>query len=150
VVIHIEPPTSGFSIADVGPIIAGLSFLLAAWAFHRNSRYSEFQYCNKLSEQIDEKWAVLKKQKRLASYNEKLTDLLNHYERCAMLLNEVRFLPGRAARNLRIQVIECLEQNWNEEYFQERFQAAISSKDTFCELKELMRRSGKFSNRAST
>lgn len=140
----VQQSSSGIT-AYAAPIISALSVLLAAIAFLRTSRVTEFQLCSRLSEQIDEKWAALHKIKRQGPYRAQLVDILNHYERCATLINDLRIVRGRAIIALEQQILECLERNWSHEFVKETFRDARSSDDTYCELDALMRRSKKYS-----
>jgi hypothetical protein len=137
---------SASDIADIFvAIFTALSLLVAAWAFFRDARIREFELCTRLSENIEALWKALDESGiSTNAYASRFILILNHYERCACYLNEVRLLTGRPAKILRDQILEVLHRNWSDADFQKTFRSACTGPTTFFELRELMTRSRRF------
>lgn len=115
--------------------------MVAAYAFLRGSRVSEYALCTGLSEKVEERWRLLNEERDDEAYKAKLIDILNHYERCCSLLNDIRFFRGRAYKGLEQQIGEALDRNLKHEYVRDVFRTSCSSADTYCEIKSFLRRS---------
>ncbi|HWT52481.1 MAG TPA: hypothetical protein VN113_09905 [Caulobacter sp.] len=124
-------------------LFAGLSFLLAAFVFWRDAQIRQFEIATRLSEDIDRRWISLNETSE-SNYDSTLVDVLNHYERCALLLNDLKIFKSRAMKGLEKQIFEALHRNWNQERVQNAFRNACTSSDTYCEIRELMQRNKGF------
>jgi hypothetical protein len=130
--------------AIVSAAVTSLSLLVAAFAFKRTYLTNDFNLCRDLSEEIEERWKILREEADPDLYYLKLVDVLNHYERAAMYINSVRFMKSRSLKGLKQQVLETLSRNWDGDAFQTCFREHCSSTDTYTEIRSLMHKSGYF------
>ena len=134
---------SKFDADTCAAVFAGFSFLLAAFVFWRDAQIRQFEIATRLSEDIERRWDRLNNAPE-EIYDALLIDVLNHYERCALLLNDIRIFKSRAMKGLEKQIFEALHRNWSQDRVQNAFRNAYTSDDTYCEIRELMQRNKGF------
>src|SRR5690606_5745095 len=90
------------SADGIAAVFAGASFLLASYVFWRDAQLRQFELSNRLSEEIESRWKALAalEEKPDDVYELGLIDVLNHYERCGLLLNDMTWFKSRAMKGL--------------------------------------------------
>lgn len=112
---------------------------MAVWIFRRDAATREFEICDRLEKESSELWKTVTN-----SDSHNLTDLVqavfNHYERCAIYLNQFRLMKGRAAKGLEQSLVEVVRREMPKPEVRAAIKLCCSSTETYRELKDLLAR----------
>lgn len=123
----------------IGSIATAASIAMAVWIFRRDAATREFEICDRLEKESTELWKTV-----TDSESSNLADLVqrvfDHYERCAIYLNQFHLMKGRAARGLEQGLVEVVRRELPKPEVRAAIKACCSSTETYRELKDLLAR----------
>ena len=122
----------------IGTIVTTGSIVVAVLVFRRDARLREFEICDRLEKETAALWREIRNDSQPSNITDLVQRVFDHYERCALYLNQFRFLKGRAAQSLEQTIIEVVRREIGKPHISKALKSCCSSPETYKELKLLL------------